>query len=666
MYRQAEKLLTKTVEFLSNQANSSLKATALRSLGDTFRATGNLEHSRQLLEKSLVVAQASQSLISDILLSLGNTARALDEPQAALKFYRQAVSNSVSVATRIQGQLNQLSLLVNENSQAALPLATQIELQLEDLPPSRMTVYARINLAENLKRLQNTSANHFTHANISQILTEARQQAERLGDTTAISYALGNLAETYAKRRSQQAIALTQEALYLAQAINAPDIAYRWQWQLGRLQREEGKTTEAIAAYSEAVKSLQSLRSDLVAVNPDVRFNFRQEVEPVYRELVDLLLQFQGGFQPSQENLQQARGIFESLQIAELVNFFQEDCLTVKQADFIDKKAAVIYTILLEDRLEAILSLPGEKLHHYTIPITSPQVSSVVEELQQKLILPYTSVEEILPSSQKLYDWLIRPVRMVLDNSNVKTLVFVLDEPLRNIPMAVLHDGRHYLIEKYGVALTLGLQLFNPQPLAQVQLKALTAGLSEARFGFDSLQYVERELQQIDSEISSRSLINREFTSDNLEQAINSDPHPIVHIASHAQFSSRLEETFVLAWDRRIDVNRLDNLLQKRKQARQDALELLVLSACETATGDNRAVLGMAGVAIRSGARSTLASLWLIDDRSTALLMSHFYRELKAGITKAEALRRAQLSLLQGNYHHPRFWAAFVLLGNWL
>ena len=679
MYRQAEKMLIKTTHRLQNRSNSALKATALRSLGDTFRVTGNLERSRQLLEQGLAVAQATRLSVDEILLSLGNTARALDEPQAALKLYGQAVKNSASVATSIQGQLNQLSLLIERDSQAALPLAIKIQSQLKDLPPSRMAVYARINLAENLKRLRNIATDNFTYANISQILTKARQQAEKLNDTTAISYALGNLAETYAQSgRAQQAIAMTQEALYLAQAINAPDIAYRWQWQLGRLQKEEGKTTEAIAAYGEAVKSLQSLRSDLVAVNPDVRFNFRQEVEPIYRELVDLLLhpqgirhqtsdirQPQGDSEPDPEKLQQARSIFESLQIAELVNFFQEDCLTLKQVDFIDEKAAVIYTILLEDRLEVILSLPGKKLRQYTTPITSLQVSSVVEELQQNLILPYTSAEEILPSSQQLYDWLIKPARMALDESKVETLVFVLDEQLRSIPMSVLHDGRHYLIEKYGVALTLGLQLFNPQPLTQVPLKALTAGLTKARFGFEPLQYVGRELQQINSEIPSRSLVNKEFTSDNLERAIDSYPHPVVHIASHGQFSSRLEETFILAWDKRIYVNRLDSLLQKR-QNRQNAIELLVLSACETATGDKRAVLGMAGVAVRSGARSTLASLWLIDDRSTALLMSHFYEELKTGITKGEALRRAQLALLQGDYQHPRFWAAFVLLGNWL
>jgi CHAT domain-containing protein len=162
-------------------------------------------------------------------------------------------------------------------------------------------------------------------------------------------------------------------------------------------------------------------------------------------------------------------------------------------------------------------------------------------------------------------------------------------------------------------------------------------------------------------------LLNEAFTSTTLKDKINKSPVPVVHIATHGQFSSQREETFILAWeDERIKVKDLDKLLRAREQSQSDSLELLVLSACETATGDKRAALGLAGVAVRAGARSTLASLWLVDDESTALLMSRFYQELKSRVTKAEALRRAQQSLLQGKYQHPRFWAAFVLLGNWL
>ena len=138
-------------------------------------------------------------------------------------------------------------------------------------------------------------------------------------------------------------------------------------------------------------------------------------------------------------------------------------------------------------------------------------------------------------------------------------------------------------------------------------------------------------------------------------------------MATHGQFSSRAEDTFLLTWNDRINVKNLDRLLQNRF-TQDTPIELLILSACQTAAGDDRAALGLAGVAIRSGARSTVATLWSIQDDSTAKLISQFYRELKTpGASKAEALRKAQLSLLQSEeYQHPFYWSAFILLGNWL
>jgi len=234
--------------------------------------------------------------------------------------------------------------------------------------------------------------------------------------------------------------------------------------------------------------------------------------------------------------------------------------------------------------------------------------------------------------------------------------------------MAALYDGQQYLVQKYAIALTPGLQLLSPRSLERGQLKALTAGLSEARQGFSALNNVALELNQIKSEVSSTVLLNQKFTSTTFQKEINSAPFPVVHLATHGQFSSKADETFILTWDGRINVNQLDNLIRIRDQGRPNVIELLVLSACQTAAGDKRAALGLAGVAVRAGARSTLASLWNLDDESTALLMSQFYRELaNKQLTKAEALRQSQLALLKNsNYQRPMFWAPYVLVGNWL
>jgi CHAT domain-containing protein len=330
--------------------------------------------------------------------------------------------------------------------------------------------------------------------------------------------------------------------------------------------------------------------------------------------------------------------------------------------------AAVIYPIILADRLEVILKLPQQpNLRHYATSVPQGKVEDTLEQLRQNLEKPYTAPEG-KSLSQQVYDWLIRPAEKELAQSRVKTLVFVLDGSLRNIPMAALYNGEQYLVQKYSVGLAPGLQLLNPKHLQQVQLKALIAGVSEARLGFSALTNVALELNQIKSELPSKVLLNQQFTSTALQNQINSRSFPVVHLATHGQFSSNPEDTFILAWDKRIKVNELSNLLQNTDQSQPNALELLVLSACQTAAGDKRAALGLAGVAMRSGARSTLASLWSLDDETSALLLGQFYEELaKTPVTKAEALRRAQLALLKDpDYRHPIYWAPYVLVGNWL
>ena len=691
-YRQALHILTQLKQTLQNLPNSSLKATGLRSLGNILRLVGNLGESRQVLEQSLQVARALKSpqAISDTLFNLGNTARAQAVNKAALEYYQQAAAASTSPTKGIQAQLNQLSLLLETKQLSiAQSLLPKIQPIIAQLPPSRKAVYARINFAQSLMRLkQNMTADIPSELEIAQLLSVAIAQAKSLKDPRAESYALGTLGGLY-EQNQQLANAgdLTQQALLIAQAIAAPDIAYQWQWQLGRLKAGDDSNS-ALFAYDEAFKTLQSLRGDLVAINPDIQFSFRESVEPVYRQFVDLLLRpqtplYQGGAGgvtsqgqqekgTSQNNLQKAREVIEALQLTELDNFFREACLAPKQQldAVVDKEAptaAIFYPIILPDRIEVILKLPQQPLRHYATPIPQAKVESTIEQLRQKLTQPF-AVRETQSLSQQVYNWLISPILTELRTSKSETLVFVLDGSLRNIPMAALYDGKQYLVENYSIALAPGLQLVDPKPLKQEQLKALTAGLTQARLGFSALPNVERELEQIESEVPSQVLLNEQFTSAAFQDRVNSRSFPVVHLATHGQFSSNAEQTFILAWDKPIKVNELNNLLRTRDESRPDTIELLVLSACQTAKGDKRAALGLAGVAVRAGARSTVASLWSINDESTSLLMSQFYQELaNQSLSKAEALRRAQLVLLKNpQYQRPLYWSPFVLIGNWL
>jgi CHAT domain-containing protein/predicted negative regulator of RcsB-dependent stress response len=676
-YRRSIALLTPIVQSLEKQPDSITKAVSLRSLGDAQQFVGDVEQARKTLEASLAIAKRlnSTDTIQNAELSLGNTLQTEGKTNEALAAYQRAATDAPPSSLKVQAQLNQLSLLVaTQRTQEAQALWQSIQAMLDALPITHQTLFARINLAKHLIQLnpeQNPSPQE-----IAQLLSIAVQQARRLQDQRAEAYAIGTLGTLY-ERRGQLADAqkFSSQALLIAQANHAIDIAYRWQWQLGRLYKAQGDAeanrdayTQAISAYSAAIKSLQTLRADLVAANAQLQVSFQESVAPIHREFVSLLLDpKRGDVQP--KDLETARNAIESLQLAELDNFFREACLRANPTavDQIDQQAAVLYPIILGDRLEVIASWPQRKLQHYSVNLSQGEFEAVTNRLRQSLVLRVG--KRYLPDMQKLYDWLIRPAEADLAASQAKTLVFVLDGALRNIPMSALHDGQQFLIEKYGIALTPGLQLLNPRPLQERSLSVLTAGLSASRQGFSALPNVISEVKEIQSTVPAKVLLDKAFTEKALKEALNNQTSPIVHLATHGKFSSKKEETYVLTWDERLEIITLNDLLQVSELNQAGPIELLVLSACETATGDKQAALGMAGMAVRAGARSTIASLWQINDEATAIFMNQFYKELaKRKATKAEALRLAQIAVLKEPRfrQHPYFWAPYVLVGNWL
>ncbi|HLP90829.1 MAG TPA: CHAT domain-containing protein [Nostocaceae cyanobacterium] len=680
-YRRAFIILNQLQNQLKSQPNSANKAAGLRIVGDTFLLVGDLDNSEQALKESLIIAKNLQlpSEIATTTFSLGNLSRTQQQQEQAIAYYQQAADISPLLITKIQAQLNQLSLLLDQGKwQQAQTLVSKIQPTLDQLPPSRSAIYAKINFVQSVVKLlnqtsSNTDISSKTQAT-AQLLAKTLQQTKELGDKRAEAYTLNNLGNLYeATGQWQEAQKITQEGLLLAQANNAPDITYLLQWQLGRLLWRQNNIPGAIAAYDSVVETLKTLRSDLVAVNPEIQYSFRDSVEPIYRQSVELLLNSQNG-NPDAKTLEKARERIEALQLAELDNFFQEACLQGQKVsldrvvDQDNPTSAILYPIILPQELQVIVKIPKQPLKRYSTNISQPEVVRIVSQLRKHLVNP-AAIKAVKTESQQVYNWLIKPIESDLQASGVKNLVFVLDGQLRNIPMAALFDGQKFLIEKYAVSLSVGLQLLDPQPLTRNNLKALTAGLTEPPPGFSKyspLPAIRAEFDLIaKAGVSTISLLDEKFTRNALKNQINSNPFNIVHLATHGEFSSRAENTFILAADNPIKVKDFDIILTADNQSK---VELLVLSACQTAAGDNRATLGLAGAAVRAGARSTLASLWQIDDESTARFVGEFYRELRSNnITKAEALRRAQVQLLNHpNYKLPSFWSAYVLIGNWL
>ncbi|BAZ16723.1 hypothetical protein NIES4071_86010 [Calothrix sp. NIES-4071] len=706
LFRRARNTLENVNLDLEKQQDTVLKATGLLSLGNAMRVVGDLDSSLRVLDNASKLA-SSKEILAEILLSKGNTVQAQkktlreDGTTEAIQLYQQAAATSEKPTTQVQAQLNILRLLVSSSQpdqwRGAQTLSQQLQAKLDNLPPSHSTVYARINFAQSLIKLANKTDSTGTSpqdacTNGHPICTAAKaivtgiKQAQSLKDLRAEAYAVGTLGNLY-EQTQQWTIAenLSKQALKLSEGIQAKDISARWLWQLGRIKsadsNPERNQQQALVAYEQTVNILISLRRDLASVSRDVQFSFREEVEPVYRQYVRLLLLSQNG-QPDFKTLEKARKTIEALQVAELNNFFRSACVDAQPVEIknIDRNQAtsVIYPFILSDRLAVITWFPNQpqekslKLH--TINISQSDFEKQVSTLRQQLTI--RSTYEFLPLAQNMYNWLIRPIEADLQNSRVRNLVFVLDGRLQGIPMAALHDAQknEYLVQKgYDIALTPGLELLPFRNAGRVKQQGIIAGINQpnkiSNQTFPELPAVTRELETITKNLSNtKELLNNNFTPEKFEQAVTSFPAPIVHLATHGKFSSRAEDTFILAWAEPVTIKQLDSVL-KARESQQQAIDLLVLSACQTAVGDERAALGLAGIAVQSGARSTIGSLWSVNDDATTDLMIDFYKEyINNQKTRGEALRLAQTSLLSGDnptFKHPYYWAPFVLVGNW-
>jgi CHAT domain-containing protein len=318
----------------------------------------------------------------------------------------------------------------------------------------------------------------------------------------------------------------------------------------------------------------------------------------------------------------------------------------------------------LSDRTELLVGLPTG-LKEVSVPVGAETLTKEVREFRRKL--EKRTTREYLPHAQKLYDWLIRPIEADLTASPIDTLIFVPDGALRTIPMAALHDGKQFLIAKYAVGITPSLNLTDPRPLKRENMKVLAVGVTEAVQGFPALPNVSRELHELHTLLGSKNLLDRQFLASNFEKELKEEQFSIVHVASHGEFSNDVENTFLLTFDDKVSLDHLNQMIGVFR-FRDDPLELLTLSACDTAAGDDRAALGLAGMAIKAGARSALATLWNINDEAAVDLVIDFYRELKdSSISRAAALQRAQLKLINNpRYEHPGFWSPFLMINNWL
>ncbi|MDY7013076.1 MAG: CHAT domain-containing protein [Cyanobacteriota bacterium] len=381
-------------------------------------------------------------------------------------------------------------------------------------------------------------------------------------------------------------------------------------------------------------------------------------------------------------------------------SFFQQDFTTPElSADEIaqtlgelyrqtDNKPAVIWLVPRPQELVLVLIVPDRP------PITRAiedanrdRLREEIATLQRAVTRPGRRTAYLAPA-QQLYNWLVAPVESVLEAENIETLLLCTGEGLRSFPFAALHDGKQFIVEKYSVALIPAFKLITTTYEDVRDARVLAMGASQFP-ELSALPAVPVELNLITPTLwQGEAFLERDFTVENLEAQRQRYPFEIVHLATHAEFNSGSPtNSFIQFADSQLDLLEMSQL-----SWRDPPVELLVLSACETALGDRNAELGFAGLALQSGVESVLASLWYVSDTGTLALMSEFYQQLKNAPTKIEALERAQIALIRGNVRveegklnysggsiplpeaialerppdlsHPFFWAAFTLIGS--
>ncbi|MEG4428202.1 MULTISPECIES: CHAT domain-containing protein, partial [unclassified Microcoleus] len=352
------------------------------------------------------------------------------------------------------------------------------------------------------------------------------------------------------------------------------------------------------------------------------------------------------------------------------------------------KRSGIIYMVSREDQLELILVPPAGWPIHYSVPeANKAALFPTVQEFRAEITNPAKrDTSTYLAAAQQLYKWAIAPLEKDLQNLGIQTLLLSVDPGLRSLPFAALHDGKGFLIEKYSFSLIPSFSSTNTDYKAVRDATVLAMGRSEF-VDQQPLPSVPIELQAISAQWQGPSFLNSAFTLDNLTSEHAKGGFRIVHLATHAEFKpGKASNSYIQMWNSKLQLDRIESLNWRNPQ-----VDLLVLSACRTAMGDREAELGFGGLAVKSGAKSALGSLWYVDDGGTLALMSEFYHQLRGTTTKAEALQLAQQAIMSGkvrlengqlvttggqlnlpanlqqpnqNFSHPYYWSSFTMIGS--
>lgn len=533
---------------------------------------------------------------------------------------------------------------------------------------------------------------------------------ETLGDA-----ALARADKERARSHYASALAQARKAIAGLLGVEMQELTYAFHWQAGRAQKKslpllDGASKAAafagaLADYDRSVALVSTLRPEFLK-DYRTQGGFNKVVGEIYLQYADLRLERSAGMDdPSSKRraLAETQRVVEQLKSVELQDFYGDECVIAiaRKRKPIDEvlgqdgdRTAAIYPIILPDRLEVLLILPGGEIYQapgYKVP--EAQLRARINSAARRMS-DLSRTASLMADMSDIYDMLVRPLEGELKKAEIDTLIFVPDGPLRRIPLGVLYDRtagkqnwlKGFLINRYAVAVTPGLQLLDPEKFPRENISVLLTSLSKPRehrgIPFEALKFADAEVAEIAKIFTANKLQDGQFSFTTVESEFKRTAYRVVHMATHARFDAEPAKTFIVTAEDAITLDFLEQLL-KLTGFRTNPVELLFLSACETAaSGDDkqpyddrqyeRAALGLAGVAVKSGARSVVAALVQVDDAATKRLVVDFYTALKdPSISKAKALQQAQIKAIERgkkvtDLGHPRYWAPFLLIGNWL
>lgn len=760
---QALEKLQQALNLAQTSGDREQESFVLRSMVAVYESQANYAKALEVQQQVLKIQQeiGARPLEIGSLIQLGRLYHDLGDYNKALEFHQQALNLSREIGSR----LNEMIAIANmgraylyqkqyNKALASYQQNLSIAREMGDVSSESNYLFSIGRVYEKQGQSEPAIANN------QQALTIVRQ----IGARSLEGLVLNSVGAAYANQgKFPEALTTLQQALAIHRQIQAPEAEAEALARIGKVLAQTNQPELAIIWYKQSVNTYEAIRGNLRGLPQKQQQSYGETIADTYRQLAKLLLQ--------QDRVMEAQEVLDLLKLQELedylrnvrgnaktqqgLEFWQAEQQVLNLYDQWIKQnsnanfeafvkspdvtalvqqlqrtargqnlnpeqlarlqdnlqsidhAALLYPLILDDRLELVLVTPNS-LVRQTVKVDRVQLNQAIANFRSDLTDPSSNP---LPDAQQLYQWLLQPLEADLKQAQIQTILYAADGQLRYIPLAALHDGKQWLIQRFTLdhITAASLTNFNRQESRPLQVLAAAYSnpqlsyqfpIGKEQFNFTGLKFAGVEVETIAKEVpNTTTFFNKNFSRANIEPRL--DQYSIVHLATHSEFvSGSPYQSFILFGSgERVTLADIDRW-------KLPHVDLVVLSACRTATsgklGNGEEILGFGYQIQRTGAEAAIASLWSVSDGGTQALMDAFYAGLHTGkISKAEALRQAQIALITGNYKalgeqrglgveqrvedslpsvvsvseaaqnalrlsHPYYWAPFILIGNGL